>query len=207
MSKKLNLNLPFSMKFIAPTLLKEKTIIDVRFIPNSINVGLNGPFEELFQQLLNNLNEELIIVADNNEIAEERINKMGYNNLLFLENGYTTYLEAALPIDLIISITTEEFELDLNFKEEYVLDVRQPHKYEEGHVQDAVNIPANTILNSTELPDKNTAIYVYCNGGYRSMITSSLLHKKGYRNIRNIYGGITKIKETKVPIVSSKVSK
>ncbi len=203
------------MKIISPQDLKNKTIVDVRvpdifelgFVPNSINVGLNGPFEERFQQLILDKNAEIVIIADSNAIAQERIEKMGYTNLLFLENGFKTYLETGLPTDMVISITTEEFELDLNFKQEFVIDVRQAEKYNEGHVQDAINIPVNTIAESQALPDKNTAIYVYCNGGYSSMIASSILHKKGYKNIKNIYGGITKIKETKVPIIASNTAK
>ena len=34
---------------------------------------------------------------------------------------------------------------------------------------------------------------IYCAGGYRSMIASSILQSKGFKGIKNIYGGFNEI--------------
>ena len=75
-----------------------------------------------------------------------------------------------------------------------LLDVRDTHEYESGHIPGAINIPRDEIEQVKELiPDPETTIYTYCYSGRRSDLAVIALKKMGYTNARNI-GGITAFK-------------
>jgi len=88
--------------------------------------------------------------------------------------------------------------MDIPFDENLVvLDVRKPTEFADGHVKDAVNIPLNDLIDPLNMAtlEEEQNIYVHCQGGYRSMIASSLLKRQGFHNLRNVLGGWNKIKE------------
>ena len=45
--------------------------------------------------------------------------------------------------------------------------------------------------------EEDQNVYVHCQGGYRSVIATSLLKRQGIHNIRNVLGGWNSIKEQK----------
>jgi rhodanese-related sulfurtransferase len=199
------------MKFIDLDQIQQYEILDTRipdlfergFIPGSINVGLNGSFEQKIKTVFPDTSTPLLVVSDKNELSLNQLNELGYSNLVFLENGFKTYAAAQKPIDVIISVSTEEFELDLNFNNEFVVDVRNSEKYNNGHVLEAINIPYTELPNQLHSLPKDKVIYLYCSSGYSSMIASSLLRKNGFLLIKNVYGGIEQISKTKIPIIQN----
>ncbi|MCG7859250.1 rhodanese-like domain-containing protein, partial [Flavihumibacter sediminis] len=55
------------------------------------------------------------------------------------------------------------------------------------------------INSNMSMLDKNSTYYIHCAGGYRSMITASILKARGYENLINIRGGFAALATTSLP--------
>jgi rhodanese-related sulfurtransferase len=73
----------------------------------------------------------------------------------------------------------------------FVLDVRSPDKYAEGHVPGAVNIPlADLGASAARLPqDKDAPILTVCNRGNISANGMLYLKSLGYSHVKTLSGG------------------
>lgn len=72
----------------------------------------------------------------------------------------------------------------------FVVDVREPDEYEEGHVPGAVNIPLGELADRTgELPD-GRPIYTVCASGRRSLQAVQVLRERGIDAV-SLAGGTT----------------
>ena len=90
-------------------------------------------------------------------------------------------------------ITQEEAKERMDNQEVIVLDVREQDEYDSGHIPGAVLLPAGTIDEDTAaevIPEKDSAVLVYCRSGNRSKTASSALAELGYTNIYE-FGGST----------------
>jgi phage shock protein E len=66
-----------------------------------------------------------------------------------------------------------------------IVDVRTPSEYESEHLDNAINIPLNTVVDGFKNIDKKTNIVLYCRSGSRSGQALSTLDKKGFTNLFN----------------------
>ena len=169
-------------------------------VPESLNIGLNGDFAVWVGTIIDNV--PLILICDEGKEKESvlRLGRVGYDKVKgFLKGGVNAWKEAGLKVIFIHSITAEEFAKQLENGGQ-PLDVRNEGEVANGTVRDAINIPLGKLQEGLKTLDKNAHYYVYCAGGYRSMISSSILEKNGFINITNVEGGINAIKKTSTPI-------
>ena len=189
---------------------RASTVFTHGFVPESINIGLDGRFAEWAGSLLP-LKHPLILVTEIGKEKESitRLARVGIDNIQgYLDGGYEGWLAAQQEIDLIIDIDPDEFAMDYPHDTKVeVIDVRKKTEFDDGHVKGATNYPLDTLsdpLNIAMIDDEKN-IYVHCQGGYRSVIAASLLKRQGYHNLRNITGGYAKIKAQKtIPIALPK---
>jgi len=70
-----------------------------------------------------------------------------------------------------------------------VIDVREPHEYNGGHVPNAAHIPVNTVYaRREELPKDKDVIFV-CAVGQRSALAAEMAAAAGLTRIFNLDGG------------------
>ena len=71
-----------------------------------------------------------------------------------------------------------------------IIDTREPHEYNQSHVEGSINIPPQVFMQD-KLPDalvdadKATEIILYCRSGMRSNTVGHMLRAKGFTNIVN----------------------
>ena len=185
-------------------LIKEVILLDVRnendfaesHIPGSIFIGLDGRFAPWVGELLEDIKKPIILLAPEGreEEAITRLSRVGFDNIKgYLKGGIKSWIELNKKTNSIENIKAQNF-MSLNSKFDInILDVRSQNEYLNGSVDGSLNIP---LINLTDNLDKfncNKRSYIYCKGGYRSMIASSILSLKGINNITNIIGGYDSI--------------
>ncbi|BDS15557.1 MBL fold metallo-hydrolase [Aureispira anguillae] len=173
-----------------------------RFIPNAINIGIDGSFAPWVGALIIDLKQPIILVTDENRAEEvvTRLARVGYDNVLgYLEGGMDAWTTANKETDAIHSISAESFAQKAQTESLTILDVRAPNEYLSEHVLDAQNFPLNYINDQINSLDKKQTYHIHCAGGYRSMITASILRARGFEQLVDVAGGFEAIAQTDIP--------
>ena len=143
----------------------------------------------------------LITETGKEEETVIRLARVGFSRFEgFLQGGFEAWQNAGEQIDMVITIEADEFAMDLPHDTKLqAIDVRKETEFAEGHVKGAINMPLTDLTDTAMIAglDDDQNLYVYCGGGYRSVIASSLIKKQGIHNLRNIAGGWGSIKEEK----------
>jgi hydroxyacylglutathione hydrolase len=169
------------------------------FIPNSINIGVDGQFAPWVGALIPDIKHEILIVCEPGREEEviTRLSRVGYDHTIgYLQGGFDAWKNSGKETDRIISITPEELATRMKTEKVNVLDVRKKSEYSSEHVQDAENAPLDFVNDSMAQLDKNKTYYVHCAGGYRSMIFTSILRARGFDKLVDVKGGFKAIKES-----------
>lgn len=170
------------------------------FIPNSINIGIDGNFAPWAGTLIPDIKQTILLIADEGREEEivTRLARVGYDNTIgYLKGGFEAWKNAGKETDTIESISVDELAKrmeenpDLN-----ILDVRKKSEHFSEHVIGSENIALDYINEHIAEVDKDKTYYVHCAGGYRSMIFISILKARGYDNLIDVQGGFTAIKES-----------
>jgi len=169
------------------------------FIPNAINIGLNGQFAPWVGALITDLEQPILLITDEGKQQEAitRLTRVGYDNTIgYLDGGFERWTDAGKEIDTIESISAEAFEEAANKGEITALDVRKPGEYESEHLAFTLSRPLDFINDWTGEINPKGAYYIHCAGGYRSMIAASILKSRGVENVIDVAGGYAAIKNT-----------
>ena len=171
------------------------------FIPQSVNIGLNGDFAPWVGALIIDVKQPLLLVTDIGleEETVTRLSRVGFDNVLgHLKGGFAAWLAAGKEADVVDRITAEQFAKDLKIGEDKVIDVRKEIEYAAEHVDEAFNRPLAAINEWVKDINPEEHFFLHCAGGYRSMMAASILQARGYRNFTEIAGGVKAISETVV---------
>ncbi len=172
------------------------------FIPNSVNIGLDGSFAQWVGEMIPDIKQEILLVANkgSEEEAIIRLSRVGYDGAIgYLEGGFESWEKAGKEVDTVKRISAEEFAKIHENGKQLTIDVRKKSEFDSEHVLDAVNIPLNEINNHLAEFPKDKPFILHCAGGYRSMIAASMLKQRGWENFVDVTGGFVDIKKTNVP--------
>ena len=172
------------------------------FIPQSINIGLNGDFAPWVGAMITDVKQPLLLVteAGKEEETVTRLARVGFDNQIgHLKGGIQSWINAGKTVDKVNRIPAKQFAAEFKPDKSVVIDIRKETEYAAEHVEEAYSKPLAYINEWIKDIDPKKHFYLHCAGGYRSMIAASILHARGYRNFSEVEGGFKAMAELGIP--------
>mgnify|MGYP003572121326 FL=1 len=171
------------------------------FIPNSINIGLEGNFAQWVGEMIPDVKQHILLITEpgKEDEAITRLSRVGYDYTIgYLDGGFESWKKADKSFNTVNRIDPETL-ASVYEENPLIFDVRKKSEFDSEHILEATNIPLNEINDHlAELP-KDKPLYLHCAGGYRSMIAASILKQRGWEYITDVRGGFKEISETDIP--------
>ncbi len=173
------------------------------FIPNSLNIGLNGNFAPWVGELISDINQSVVLICNEGTEQEAviRLSRIGYDNTIgFLEGGFNAWKANQKESNSIERIDASQLEDYLSKTSCPLFDIRKRNEHNAEHVLGAQNIPLNELKHQLDAFPKDIPFVLHCAGGYRSMMAASILQQNGYYNFKDVRDGFEGIKKTTLPL-------
>jgi hydroxyacylglutathione hydrolase len=173
-------------------------------IPDSLNIWQSGlpVFGGWFANAPRRVYLVLRAMADL-EQAVTHLARIGIGVEAALLGGLEGWRAAGLPVAYSGTIDPEQ--LNKHLATTTVLDVREDSEFEgEGHIQGARHLYVGYfdahVDRMLEDLEKQSSIAVTCSVGHRASLAVSLLGRRGFRNVKNLLGGIAAWKKLGLPL-------
>ena len=169
-------------------------------IPNSYGIRVDAPLTTWAGWLIP-FGSRIVLLAESTEqtvAATRQLIRIGYDELVgSLEGGIDAWARE-YPVEMIKGINAKE--LRERLAEVLLIDVRQKSEWDEGHIPGAIHFEGGRVA-WEELPfPHDRPLAIQCSSGNRSMSVSSVLRRRGYHNVLQVEGGITKWKMHGFPV-------
>ena len=169
-------------------------------IPKSIFIGLDGGFAPWVGALILDYKQPILLITPEGKEKETitRLARVGYDNTIgYLKGGFEAWKKAGLEYDTVNSVDAQTL-VEKSKTKEAIFDVRKPGEYASEHVVDVPSTPLDFLNEHLAQFPKEEPFYLYCAGGYRSMIAASILKSRGYHNVIDVKGGYAALKNTTI---------
>lgn len=160
----------------------------------SVNVGLGGRFAEYSGEVMSPGTPIVLVTDPGCEAqAKVRLARIGFDNVLgALDEPLATFVEHPGRIAHLSRLSAEALAQRMATVPNLVLvDVRNPGEVALGTIDGAKSISLPALLTRLDELDPNAPTVVFCAGGYRSAIASSLLRSRGFSDVSDVIGGYT----------------
>jgi hydroxyacylglutathione hydrolase len=160
----------------------------------SVNVGLSGRFAEYVGEVMDPGTAIVLIGEPGTDVeAKMRLARIGFDNVLgALSDPLRVFFENPTVVEQQSRLSVEAFNERISSMSNVVLvDIRNPGEVELGSIPHARHISLPSLLKRIDELDKTSPLVVFCRGGYRSSIASSLLKSHGFTDVSDLIGGYT----------------
>jgi glyoxylase-like metal-dependent hydrolase (beta-lactamase superfamily II)/rhodanese-related sulfurtransferase len=172
-------------------------------VRGSVNVSLDGRFAEYAGDVARP-DQAIVVVTEAGREREARVRlaRIGFDNvigaLLDVEAVLAAHPEIAetarrMPAVEVAAWLAEEPDLQ-------IVDVRNPSEQAAGVVAGAQPIPLASLLDRLGELDPRRPTVMYCAGGYRSSIASSITRALGFDRVAEILGGFDAWRAAGLPV-------
>ena len=177
-------------------------------VPHSLNIGLGGQFASWAGTLVE-ANRRLVIVANDEAQAGEartRLARVGLENVTgWLAGGIDEWRASGLRVQTTPQVTVQDLQEAITgagaeppFQ---VIDIRRDGEWRAGHVRGAIHAPLHILEDRSAAFDPERKTYVFCGGGYRSIMGAEILRELGFKDVIDVKGGMAAWRAENLPTV------
>jgi hydroxyacylglutathione hydrolase len=190
----------------------ESIILDARepdafaasHIPGSINIWLDGV--SFFPGWTIGYDQQILLITERQEdiiTAVNYLHRLGYDNVMgYLCHHIREWRNTGKPIETIGTLSAVELQKMLQKNGPSVLDVREEHEWNAGHIEGAERIYVGLLNEEMNIFPKEQPIVTICAWGGRGGLASSILKRKGFTKVYNLLGGMNAWKSLGYPLIS-----
>jgi hydroxyacylglutathione hydrolase len=172
----------------------------------SINIGLSGQYATWAGTILSR-DLPIVVIADPGRESESavRLGRIGFDHVA----GYLNQGMRSLEGRPDLCVSTERISAPLAAERlalsepPVAIDVRTIRERQQKNIEGSVSIPLNRLLDNLREVPTGRSLLVFCAGGYRSSIATSLLQRHGFDRVSEIAGGIAAWEAAQLPVSAS----